>query len=593
MMETKEWIYYSPEFESDAYNYEMMVHSPWSGHRNFIYDYVRYEKPERIVELGSYYGCSAFAMLQAVKDGKLSTDFLGIDTWSGDSYTKKDYREDIYGQYKQIQDRCFSSQNARMLRMTFDQAVSAFPDKSIDLLHIDGSHSYEDVKHDYETWKEKVCTQGLIVFHDIGSDLLFGKKMGSHIFWKELQKKQPFTMEFPFSFGLGLLFLDGGKFETIKTVFDPVHYQQLVNYTDVYNKDELRKRFFEIGSLKTYISSLEEQVKTLDTHLHKYEETTRKKDDYIQKLEKNLQGKDAAIDELKENLQGKDVWIQELEKNLRERDAGIEEFKKCLWEKEAWEEKEKERWSTEKQALEAAYQETIEGKDIYISQLQRACQDQERDSVKRYEQAWEEARKVIRGKDVYIEELRSAIEAYGEETAGKDKYISELLETIETYEENVAAKDQYNQELKEAVASLNKDISGKETYIEELSGAVAGYKTTTAGQVAYITELQAGLKTYQDTEAVRVPYISLLEKDIQGKNAYIEELEERHKDMEAEMRRDQSTIEKLSAQVEERAEKERVLRRELDAFQTELGRLPFGKYILRKVENIDNGNKEK
>ena len=47
----------------------MIMFSPWVGHRRFIYDLTRYLEPDRIVELGSYYGCSAFAFLQAVKDG--------------------------------------------------------------------------------------------------------------------------------------------------------------------------------------------------------------------------------------------------------------------------------------------------------------------------------------------------------------------------------------------------------------------------------------------------------------------------------------------------------------------------------------------
>ena len=33
-----------------------------------------------------------------------------------------------------------------MMRMTFNEAVEKFEDKSIDVLHIDGSHHYDDVK---------------------------------------------------------------------------------------------------------------------------------------------------------------------------------------------------------------------------------------------------------------------------------------------------------------------------------------------------------------------------------------------------------------------------------------------------------------
>ena len=104
--------YYSPKFEADKYNPAMLRYAPWAGHRAFAYDYVMNRRPSCIVELGSHYGCSAFAFLQAMKDGGITGSFYAVDTWEGDSFTKNDYREDICGQYKEIQDACFSGQDS-------------------------------------------------------------------------------------------------------------------------------------------------------------------------------------------------------------------------------------------------------------------------------------------------------------------------------------------------------------------------------------------------------------------------------------------------------------------------------------------------
>ena len=61
-----DWKYYTPKFECDELNYDLLTFAPWSGHRNFVYDFVGAFEPDSIVELGSHYGCSAFTFAQAV-----------------------------------------------------------------------------------------------------------------------------------------------------------------------------------------------------------------------------------------------------------------------------------------------------------------------------------------------------------------------------------------------------------------------------------------------------------------------------------------------------------------------------------------------
>ena len=53
---------------------------------------------------------------------------------------------------------------------TIQQLASALGNKQIDLLFIDGDHSYEGVKKDFEIYQSFVANNGIIAFHDIVPD---------------------------------------------------------------------------------------------------------------------------------------------------------------------------------------------------------------------------------------------------------------------------------------------------------------------------------------------------------------------------------------------------------------------------------------
>lgn len=371
----EQWNYYTPKFECDQTNRAMLAYSPWAGHRNFAYDLTVWKKPQAIVELGSYYGCSSFAFVQAIKDFDLQTEFYGVDTWAGDSDTKTDYAADnIYEQYKEVVNKHYRDSHIHMLRMTFDEAAAQFEEQSIDVLHIDGSHNYEDVKHDYETWKDKVKPNGIILFHDVGDDSILGHEVfGSNIFWNELKQKMPFTHEFEFSCGLGVLFLNEAMYQTFTEAVDLTHYQKINNHLDTEFKDALRKAYFELQGKDNYIADLRKQVDICQQHLDKYAECEAERVKYISDLETQIADNKHALQEYEKNVESKNGYIAELEAHEALKDKIMQDYAESVKAKDAYI-AELEAHEALKDKIMQDYAESVKAKDEYIAELEDKIQ---------------------------------------------------------------------------------------------------------------------------------------------------------------------------------------------------------------------------
>src|SRR5260221_10171290 len=85
--------------------------------------------------------------------------------------------------------------------MLFDEALQRFADGSVDLVHIDGYHTYEPVRGDFEKWYPKVKPGGIVLFHDVAAPL---QDFGPGRFWAEISREHE-TSAFPHGFCLVVL----------------------------------------------------------------------------------------------------------------------------------------------------------------------------------------------------------------------------------------------------------------------------------------------------------------------------------------------------------------------------------------------------
>lgn len=245
-----EWLYHDPIFEYNAIFDDS--HWPWAGHKRFIYDYVRSIRPSMIVELGTHKGTSLFSICQAIKDGRIQASINAIDTWIGDEQAGY-YDESVYKEVCEIRKRYYSRLDVNLIRSTFDQARDMFADSSIDLLHIDGLHIYEAVKHDFNNYFSKVNKEGIILLHDTANlkDNGEANEYGSVIFLNEIKDKFPY-FEFIHSWGLGLIFptknfvyrhLLKQNFICLRQRYEVDHYRNLIklNPTAKWQKEQTDK----------------------------------------------------------------------------------------------------------------------------------------------------------------------------------------------------------------------------------------------------------------------------------------------------------------------------------------------------------------
>jgi len=174
----------------------------WVGHIPFIAWFIRELSPKIFVELGTHTGNSYFAACQSVKESKLPTNCFAVDTWRGDEHTGN-YTEEIFNQVTTYNKEKYEN-FSKLMRMKFDEALPYFSDNSIELLHIDGLHSYEAVSHDFKTWLPKMAPESIIIFHDTK---VTEKGFGVWKLWSELIKEYPYNLEFDHSNGLGVIML--------------------------------------------------------------------------------------------------------------------------------------------------------------------------------------------------------------------------------------------------------------------------------------------------------------------------------------------------------------------------------------------------
>jgi GT2 family glycosyltransferase/glycosyltransferase involved in cell wall biosynthesis/SAM-dependent methyltransferase/uncharacterized protein YbaR (Trm112 family) len=259
--------------------------SAWTAHVPFAFWLVASSRPRLLVELGTHHGVSYAAFCDAVLREQLDTRCYAVDTWKGDPQAGG-YGEEVFNDLLQFNEAHFGS-FSELMRCSFDEAVDFFRDGTIDLLHIDGYHSYDAVKADFERWRPKCSDRAIILFHDSN------ERAGTFGVWKlfaELAEIYP-HFEFLHQHGLGLIMLGTQA---------PASVAALCNAPDYRTVNIIRERFALLGErwhLELRVRLLEAQAKVQaaqQNELGEYIQTLRNEADGLRMA---AQARDHALEQ--------------------------------------------------------------------------------------------------------------------------------------------------------------------------------------------------------------------------------------------------------------------------------------------------------
>ena len=188
------------------------VESAWYGHVPFGMWLVAQTRPRALLELGTHSGVSYSAFCETVKAQRLPTRCYAVDTWRGDEHSGL-YGEEVFEDFARFNEQHYRDFST-LLRMPFDDALRHVADGSIDLLHIDGLHTYDAVRHDFHRWLPKLSDRAVVLLHDTN---VRHDDFGVWKLWRELSGSYP-AFEFLHSSGLGILAVGSDSPEPVRAL---------------------------------------------------------------------------------------------------------------------------------------------------------------------------------------------------------------------------------------------------------------------------------------------------------------------------------------------------------------------------------------
>jgi len=452
----------------------------WHGHIPFAYVLVEMLAPRTIVELGVHKGDSYCAFCEAVSLLDRDARCYAVDSWEGDPHSGY-YGEEVYQELKAYHDGRYGT-FSRLIRSRFDEAVELFEDGSIDLLHIDGAHTYQAVKSDFATWLPKLSNRGVVLLHDT---VVRERDFGVWRLWEELKNRYP-NLHFSHSHGLGILgvgqelpyalrtlFQAGAKEQhNIQRIFERLgHAVAVTDATRDRLEADLRKalesREVEVNQARKINDALAAEIEQSRNQMHILS-------DEVEQARKAHGEYDRLNAELREALEGREAEINEARKTIDRLVGEIDQARGNIYvladQVEA-----ARKGHEERDRLEADLRQKLTARETEVDQARNSIRiltveiEQARKAHLERDRLEGELRQTLEGREAEIHQARNTIDGLVGEINQARSNIDTLSDQVEAARKAHLERDRLETDLRQALRAQEENFRELAAQLQFLS----------------------------------------------------------------------------------------------------------------------------